>query len=55
MKLNKLGLINFKGISSFVISPNGKSISIYGDNTNTKHNEGDTSNCLSLLTVARLS
>ena len=32
MKLLKLTLINFKGIRNFEINPNGKSVTVYGDN-----------------------
>lgn len=36
MKLNRLSIKNFKGISSFEIAPMGKSVSIYGDNASGK-------------------
>ena len=36
MKLNRLSIKNFKGISSFEITPAGKPLSIYGDNATGK-------------------
>lgn len=46
MKLKKLTLTNFKGIKSFEISPEGKSISVYGDNGTGKTTLSDAQHWL---------
>nr|DAO04660.1 MAG TPA: chromosome partition protein [Caudoviricetes sp.] len=46
MKLLKLKLTNFEGISSFEISPEGKSMTIYGDNGTGKTTIADAQNWL---------
>ena len=46
MKLKKLTLTNFKGIKSFEFSPEGKSISVYGDNGTGKTTLSDAQHWL---------
>ena len=46
MKLLKLKLTNFEGIGSLEISPNGKSMAVYGDNGTGKTTIADAQNWL---------
>lgn len=46
MRINKLTILNFKGINELVIEPNGKNINIYGDNATGKTTIADAFNWL---------
>ncbi len=46
MRINKLSLLNFKGIKELIVEPNGRNVNAYGDNATGKTTIADAFNWL---------